>query len=220
MVTMYFRYILLLVFLQASFQSIGGVKVELDEKASIQFPSFPEVLDTLGKLSYSMTDASGYYAVLVVKKVTTDMATFELDKFYKQMYERIQSPDHNCLLIKESKINLTDIIGMEYYSNCKEMEDFPDIRYKRFFVYKGDFYILDYWTNKNQLANAPNYKAAFFNSLSFKIDETALIPSGIENSSSPGSDADAGLFENSKWLILFIILLVGILLFLRKKPKK
>lgn len=212
------RSFLSLAFLCATIFSYGGIRVDLDEKASIQFPSFPEVLDTLGKISYSMTDASGYYSVLIVKNVTSDISTFELQKFYKQMFERMQSPDHDCQLIKESNINQTDILGVEYYSNCREMEDFPDIRYKRFFVFRGDFYIIDYWTHKNQLANAPNFKAAFFNSLAFKQDKTVIIPPAIENTK--GADSDPGIIENSKWLILFIFLLLGIFLFLRRKPKK
>lgn len=215
---MYSRIFIILSFIHFSVYSYAGIKVELDEKASIQFPSFPEVLDTLGKRSYSMTDATGYYAVLIVQNVTSNMATFELQKFYKQMYERIQAPEHGCQLIKESNVNITDIVGVEYYSNCLEMEDFPEIRYKRFFVYKGDFYIIDYWTYKSQLSNAPNFKAAFFNSLSFKIDESAVIPFTIENENSMKDTSD--IFENSKWLILFIVILFGFLIFLRRKPKK
>ncbi len=212
------RSLLSLAFLCTTIFSYGGIRVDLDEKATIQFPSFPEVLDTLGKISYSLTDGSGYYAVLIVKNVTSDMSTFELQKFYKQMFERMQSPDHACQLIKESNVNLTDVLGVEYYSNCREMEDFPDIRYKRFFVYQGDFYIIDYWTYKNQLANAPNFKAAFFNSLAFKKNENVIIPPAIENTKGP--DSNPGIIENSKWLILFIFLLLGVLIFLRRKPKK
>lgn len=200
----------------------AGIKVQVDEKTSIMFPGRPEMIDTLGQLSYSMSDATGYYACIVVKNAIKDLSNFDVQKFYSSMFAQLQSPAHECQLIHESGINHTDVIGKEYYSICKVIPDFPEVRYKRFFVYKNDFYIIDFWTDKSQISLAPSFKSAFFNSLEFVKDQVAVIPSAFdtpqENQAQEGGDG----FSQYKWLIGIIFLLIAIFAYLKfgSKPKK
>ncbi|MEP7268696.1 MAG: hypothetical protein ABI844_13800 [Saprospiraceae bacterium] len=210
--------LILFILIQYSFQSRAGVRVDVDSYLSLMFPTAPDLMDTLGQKVYSISDETGYYSCILMKVAPEKLRNLDRQKFYKSMYETIQDPSHGCHLIKESVVNFTDIIGVEYHTSCNEVPDFPEIRYKRFFLYQNILYVIDFWTFKNQAANAENFKSAFFNSLQIKKDEEAVVPSAFGNSKT--SNETPFNLNNFIGLIGIFIALALILVFLRKKPKK
>ncbi len=186
---------------------------------TINFPAMPELLDTLGNTSYSLSNHDGYYACLVMKNaVPADkLASLDLNKFYMTVYETLQAPEQGCQLFNQSNIRAGDINAAEFWSRCKPDPDFPEIRYKRLLLAGSTLYVLDHWTFTKIQSGGEERKNSFFNSFKIKSPEKAVIPSAFENSN--GTDK-----TKSRKYWAYIAVALGVLafvlrsLFRKQKP--
>ncbi len=201
-------------------QGYSTITVKLDNNFNLVFPNEPNALDTLGQRIYDYSDETGYYACIIqAGSVPADkMADLDVDKFLQSMYDRLQDPTHQCQSIKQSPFTIGAIRGIEFLSRCKEDPDFPDIRYKRLFLYKSNLYVIDYWTYKSQASVAEQHKNTFFGSIQeLQPDRTAFIPSALPQSKSHQVAID---WSSYTWILGLVAGIGVVFLFLRNKPKK
>lgn len=194
------------------------VVVQVDQNVKLAFPGQPERLDTLGQQVYTYSNEKAYYSC-IVQKVNIDaskLARMDIGQFYSELYNSIQNPADNCRTISQNEIVLGDTRAMEFYANCAERPDVPELRYKRLVLIPPKLYVLDFWTTRAMFNQSGSLKNAFFESMNFTPPGgQPIIPSALDKKDPSGSDR-----TNYSYFLAAIAVLLAVFLYLRKKPKK
>ncbi|HNR07743.1 MAG TPA: hypothetical protein PKM27_10550 [Saprospiraceae bacterium] len=194
------------------------VAIELTPGVKLTFPGPPEKLDTLGQQVYTYSDENAYYSC-IIQKTNIDpvkLASLDILQFYSEIYQTVQNPADQCRPISQKEVVIQDTRGMEFYAQCAEREDVPELRYKRLVLVPPNLYVIDFWTTRAASDQAAGRKNAFFESMIFTPQGgQAVIPSALDKTESGGS----GWTQYGYFLAAIAVLLVA-LLYLKKKPKK
>ncbi len=194
------------------------VVVQVDRNVKLTFPGQPEKLDTLGQQVYTYSDENGYYSC-IVQKTTIDpvkLASIDIGQFYSEIYQSVQNPADKCQHISQNEIVILNTRAMEFYAQCEERPDIPELRYKRLVLNPPNLYVIDFWTTRAKYNQSGSLKNAFFESMIIDSHgDQATIPSALDK-----TDAADPSWVNYGYFLAAIAVLLVVLLYLRKKPKK
>ena len=192
--------------------------VQVDRDVKLTFPGPPERLDTLGQKVYTYSDENGYYSC-IVQKTSIDpikLAGLDIGQFYSEIYQSVQNPADKCQSISQNEIVIHNTRAMEFYAQCAERPDIPELRYKRLVLNPPNLYVIDFWTTRAMFNQSGSLKNAFFESMIIDSQgDQARIPSALDN-----SEAGEPSLLRYGFLLAAIVVLLAVLLYLRKKPKK
>ena len=195
------------------------VKVGLTSSIDLTFPKAPEIFDTLGQKVFNFSDENGYYACIINRNAIPGNQPMDLKVYYTNIYKSLQQPIEQCQLIKQTDLQIAGIQAIEFYTTCRVNPDFPEIRYKRLFLYGHDLYILDFWTDKAHQAQADQNKSTFLNSfVVHQSNNEAIIPPAL-----PIHDKKESIRNNLApilGIVVIGVLLLLLFIFYKKKPKK
>lgn len=193
------------------------VVVQVGLNVKLTFPGQPEKLDTLGQKVYTYSDENGYYSC-IVQKTTIDpvkLAGIDIGQFYSEIYQSVQNPADKCKHISQNEIVILDTRAMEFYAQCEERPDIPELRYKRLVLNPPNLYVIDFWTTRAKYNQSGSLKNAFFESMIIDSQgNQATIPSALDKTD--GADPS---WVNYGYFLAAIAVLLVVLLYLRKKPK-
>ena len=194
------------------------IVVQIDRDVKLTFPGQPDKLDTLGQRVYIFSDENAYYSC-IVQKTNIDpikLVSIDLGQFYSEIYQSVQNPADKCQSISQNEIVILNTRAMEFYAQCEERPDIPELRYKRLVLNPPNLYVIDFWTTRAMYNQSGSLKKVFFESMTIDPqNDQATIPSALDNT----DPADPSRIRYGYFLAAIAILL-AVLLYLRKKPKK
>ncbi len=171
-------FLLFFLLLSPAFFSFGQSthRQNLDDFATIDFPTQPDAKTIMGQETFVHIDSSAYYIVIIgdyANKNDFQVKEGGLDKFYDGVVTGALK-ESGGRLVHQEQFEVNGQKGMEIEYTLDPDPDIPDVRFMRFFFVNDKLVALNFFVNSENRAEMLSKKDHFFNSFGFTVDESDL----------------------------------------------
>lgn len=216
--------------LSLSLSAQDGVSIQLNDFATIEFPSTPEFTERGVAQVYTFQDSLGVYVAMVTPLSESQNALMinstEVTNLYSGTAKGgIDAASGSIVASEISYFEGIPFLDVEFTTPYNEK--LPSLRFKRLIYTNPDLILIDYWPTIDDRNQIVLQKLKFFNSLDLDDTQVAAIQKQLQNEDSIDSAAYkvGGIVGIIIGVLIFVGLLIGIVilivwLLVRKKKKK
>lgn len=194
-------------------------KTDIVKIATIDFPSKPNVIDTLGRKIYSYANENASFLVIVSNYKENDIYELkdgDLSRFYDGVVEGMLKTTKGKLINKKT-INIDGLNGIEIEFSSITNPILQDLRFTQILYSDKGVFIINYWANSEKRILTPDERNKFFNSFQFTINKESLKQYTIAKSDQAYNISF--IIGEIIGYIIMLAILVGLITFTMKKVR-
>lgn len=170
--------ILTVVFISISFFLYGqdSYKQNLESFATINFPSKPDFVDTLGQKAYKYSDEDAIYYILIFdSSMQKDFQLNEgrLDEFYNGYVNGVIKAS-NGKLVSKNMFDINGVRGVEIEYNSISNPNLPDLGFQKVLFFNRTIITVNFLTLSKNKLSTQNKRNKYFDSFVVTIDKEKI----------------------------------------------